>query len=189
MKKMYLAATLMMAAGLTLTGCQSAGTDVSTGESTEVSTEAQGSGSEETSKYLTMIPNYDNELGTFAKGPNGEDAVPATDIELSDEQYQAIKDMDLSLAMLWAGAGEWYNGMSEGAKAECDKMGIKIATTADAEFDPALQATQIETALSLQPDIILTLPVDPSSGTAAYMPAVEQGTKIVFADNSVNDYR
>ena len=110
MKKMYLAATLMMAAGLTLTGCQSAGTDVSTGESTEVSTEAQGSGSEETSKYLTMIPNYDNELGTFAKGPNGEDAVPATDIELSDEQYQAIKDMDLSLAMLWAGAGEWYNG-------------------------------------------------------------------------------
>ena len=42
MKKMYLAATLMMAAGLTLTGCQSAGTDVSTGESTEVSTEAQG---------------------------------------------------------------------------------------------------------------------------------------------------
>lgn len=188
MKKMYLAATLMMAAGLTLTGCQSAGTDVSTGESTEVSTEAQGSGSKETSKYLTMIPNYDNEFGTFAKGPNGEDAVPATDIELSDEQYQAIKDMDLSLAMLWAGAGEWYNGMSEGAKAECDKMGIKIATTADAEFDPALQATQIETALSLQPDIILTLPVDPSSGTAAYMPAVEQGTKIVFADNSVNDY-
>lgn len=143
---------------------------------------------DENEKYLTMIPNYDNEVGTFAQGPNGEEAVPAEDVELTEEQYAAAKEMNLTLAMLWAGAGEWYNGMSDGAKSECEKMGIEIVTTADAEFDPALQATQIETALSLSPDIILTLPVDPTSGTAAYQPAVDAGTKIVFADNSVNDY-
>ena len=178
MKKMYLAATLMMAAGLTLTGCQSAGTDVSTGESTEVSTEAQGSGSKETSKYLTMIPNYDNEFGHLQKDPMEKMQSRQLTSNFQMNSIRQSKICDMSLAMLWACAGAWYNGMSEGAKAECDKMGIKIATTADAEFDPALQATQIETALSLQPDIILTLPVDPSSGTAAYMPAVEQGKRL-----------
>lgn len=139
-------------------------------------------------KFLTMIPNHDNEVGTYAAGPNGEAAVPAVDVELTEEQYAKAKEMGLSLAMLWAGAGEWYNGMSEGAKSECEKMGIEVVTTADAEFDPALQATQIETALALNPDIMLTLPVDPTSGTAAYRPAVDAGVKIVFADNSVNDY-
>ena len=142
----------------------------------------------EETEFLTMIPNYNNEIGTFAKGPNGEDAVPATEIEMSEEQYAAVKEKGLTMAMLWAGAGEWYNGLSDGAKSECEKMGIEIVTTADAEFDPALQATQIETALSLSPDIILTLPVDPVSGTTAYQPAVDQGIKLVFADNSVNDY-
>lgn len=139
-------------------------------------------------KFLTMIPNHDNEVGTYAAGPNGEAAVPAVDVQLTEEQYAKAKEMGLSLAMLWAGAGEWYNGMSEGAKSECEKMGIEVVTTADAEFDPALQATQIETALALNPDIMLTLPVDPTSGTAAYRPAVDAGVKIVFADNSVNDY-
>ena len=41
----------------------------------------------EESEFLTMIPNYNNEIGTFAKGPNGEDAVPATEIEMTEEQY------------------------------------------------------------------------------------------------------
>ncbi len=145
-------------------------------------------GAQEESEFLTMIPNHDNAVGTFAEGPNGEAAVPAVDVELTEEQYKKASEMDLTLAMLWAGAGEWYNGMTDGAKSECEKMGIEIVTTADAEFDPAQQATQIETALSLNPDIMLTLPVDPVSGTTAYQPAVDAGVKIVFADNSVNDY-
>lgn len=140
------------------------------------------------SKFLTMIPNYDAELGDFAKGPNGEDAVPAKDIELTDEQYAAAKDMNLTLAMLWAGAGEWYNGMSDGARSECEKMGIEIVATTDAEFDPTLQATQIENALTLNPDIILTLPVDPVSGTQAFQPVVDKGITLVFSDNAVDNY-
>ena len=98
---------------------------------------------EETNPLLTTIPNYDNPVGTFAQGPNGEDAVPADDIELTDEQYEAIKEKGLKLAMLWAGAGEWYNGMTDGATAECEKMGIEIVTTADA---PSQAATQTQPA-------------------------------------------
>ena len=65
-------------------------------------------GAQEESEFLTMIPNHDNAVGTFAEGPNGEAAVPAVDVELTEEQYKKASEMDLTLAMLWAGAGEWY---------------------------------------------------------------------------------
>jgi len=181
MKKKVLAVLAIVLAGsMMLTACAASPSSASNSPST--------SGDEDNSSYLTMIPNNSNAEGTFAKGPNGENAVAANSIELTDEQYAAAKAMNLKLAMLWAGAGEWYNGLSAGAKSECEKLGINVVTTADAEFDPALQATQIETALALNPDIILTLPVDPTSGTAAYQPAVDKGVNIVFADNAVNEY-
>lgn len=150
---------------------------------------SSSSGGLSDNEVLSTIPNYDAEVGTFAKGPNGEDAVAASEIELTDEQYAAAKAMNLKLAMLWAGTSEWYNGMTDGALAECEKLGIEVLTVADAEFDPTLQATQIETTLSLKPDIILSLPVDPVSGTTAFKAVVDSGTTLVFADNSVNDYK
>lgn len=146
---------------------------------------------EETSsadEQLNKIPGYGNEQGEFAKGPNGEVAVSAGDITLTEEQYAQIKEKGLKAAMLWAGAGEWYNAMTDGAKAEFGKMGIEVVAISDAQFDPSKQATDIETSMALKPDIILSLPVDPVSGTRAYQPAVDAGTKIVFADNGVDGY-
>lgn len=179
--KKTLALILALCMAFALCACGQTATDGAATPAAEDSADAN-------SKYLTMIPNYDAEIGDFAKGPNGEDAVAAKDIELTEEQYEKASEMGLSLAMLWAGSGEWYNGMSSGVLSECEKMGIEVVATTDAEFDPTIQATQIENTLTLNPDIILTLPVDPVSGTTAYQPVVDKGIKLVFADNSVNDY-
>jgi len=124
----------------------------------------------------------------IAKGPNGETAVRSSEINLTDEEYENLKGGNFKAALLWAGAGEWYNALTDGAKEEFKKMGIEVVAVSDAQFDPSKQATDIETALALKPDIILTLPVDPVSGTRAFQPAVSQGVHIVFADNGVNDY-
>lgn len=69
-----------------------------------------------------------------------------------------------------------------------EELGIAVVATSDAQFDPAKQATDVETALALQPDIILTLPVDPVSAAQAFQPAVDQGVALVFADNGVDGY-
>lgn len=128
---------------------------------------------------------FDQEVAT---GPNGETAVRSSDITLTDEDYAKLKEGKYKAALLWAGAGEWYNALTDGAKAEFEKMGIQVVAVSDAQFDPAKQATDIETALALKPDVILSLPVDPVSGTRAYQPAVDKGVKIVFADNGVDGY-
>lgn len=175
-----------------LTGCgvnNSGSTDTEAGTRNTDSEMKQESGKGTGGNQLTMIPGYQNEGGEFAKGPNGETAVSADQIAMTDEQYKQIKEKGLKAAMLWAGSGEWYNAMTDGAKAEFAKMGIEVAAISEAQFDPSKQATDLETAMAVKPDIILTLPVDPVSGTRAYQPAVEAGVKIVFADNGVNNYK
>ena len=131
------------------------------------------------------MSRFDQEIAT---GPNGETAVRSSDIVLTDEDYAKMKEGKYKAALLWAGAGEWYNALTDGAKAEFEKMGVEVVAVSDAQFDPAKQATDIETALALKPDIILSLPVDPVSGTRAYQPAVDKEVKLVFADNGVEGY-
>lgn len=125
----------------------------------------------------------------FAKGPNGEEATAAKDVVLTEEEYAKLKAGNYKASMLWAGAGEWYNAMTEGAKAEFEKMGVEVVSTSDAQFDPAKQSTDIETTMALKPNIILSLPVDPVSAERAFKPAVDAGVTLVFADNGVNNYK
>jgi ribose transport system substrate-binding protein len=137
---------------------------------------------------LPVIPNSHLRSSEFASGPNGEIPVSASEVSLTTEQYAAVKGRNLTAALLWAGAGEWYNAMTEGAKDEFAKLGITVVAESDAEFDPAKQATHVETSMALKPSIIITLPVDPSSGARAFQPAVDAGVTLVFADNGVNGY-
>jgi ribose transport system substrate-binding protein len=116
-------------------------------------------------------------------GPNGEKPVPVTDLALTDDEVAKIKSGGHTAAMLWHTSSTFVSAVQSGAKAEFDRLGIGIATTADANFDAGTQANQIQTAMAKKPDVILSLPVDPTSAAAAYRPAVDAGTKLVFLSN------
>jgi ribose transport system substrate-binding protein len=122
-------------------------------------------------------------------GPNGEPSTPVEAIPTPTvEELQKIKDGGYRAALLWAGAGTWHNALGAGARDAFSELGIEIVAESEAAFDPARQATDVETAMASRPDIILTLPIDPVAGAEAFRPAVEAGTKLVFADNSVDGY-
>lgn len=132
--------------------------------------------------------NLDDLKQEYAKGPNGEEPTPMAKVVLSDADRAAIKEKGYKAALLWAGSGTWYNALTAGAKAEFDKMGIKVTSIADANFDPAKQATDAETAMAANPDIILTLAVDPVSANQAFRPVVDANKVLVFVDNGVTGY-
>jgi ribose transport system substrate-binding protein len=122
-------------------------------------------------------------------GPNGEPVTPVSEIEaLSPSEVADLKAGGYSAALLWAGAGEWYNALGAGATDVFEELGIEVVATADAQFDPAKQANDVESAMALDPDIILTLIVDPVSGAEAFRPAVDAGTALVLADNGAEGY-
>lgn len=174
-KKVFSFIAILIAAVLLVTAC---GTSNQASKNNESQPQADN-------KQDSVDSRFEEEM---AKGPNGETPTRSSDVILTDEEYAKLKEGKYKAALLWAGSGEWYNALTDGAKEEFEKMGIEIVAISDAQFDPSKQATDIETALALKPDIILTLPVDPVSGTRAFQPAVDQGVTIVFADNGVNDY-
>src|SRR4029450_1360399 len=67
-------------------------------------------------------------------GPNGEASTPADQVSLRDAEVAQAKDMGLTMALLWAGAGPWYNALTAGAQAEADRLGIEIVANAEANF-------------------------------------------------------
>ena len=120
--------------------------------------------------------------------PYGNAAVPASDVSLSDEEMAQIQEGNYTSAHLWAGAGEWYNAIDSGATDRAEELNIEVLARTDAEFDPAQQANDVGTVLALDPDIILTLIVDPVSGAQAFQPAVDQGVVLSLADNGAESY-
>lgn len=132
----------------------------------------------------------DLDLSEPETGPNGEPVTPVAQIAaLSDEEVQTIKDGGYTVALLWAGAGEWYNALGAGASDTFAELGIEVVATADAQFDPAKQANDVESAMALDPDIVLTLIVDPVSGAEAFKPVIDADKVLVLADNGAEGYR
>ncbi|HEY6057799.1 MAG TPA: substrate-binding domain-containing protein, partial [Candidatus Limnocylindrales bacterium] len=60
--------------------------------------------------------------------------------------------------------------------------------TASTDFDPAKEASAVETVMASKPDILITIPVDPTAGKQDYKPALDAGTTIVFYDNPVDGW-
>ncbi|WP_081991278.1 substrate-binding domain-containing protein [Inquilinus limosus] len=137
-------------------------------------------------------PFYDTpssfDLGKPETGPNGEPATPAGQIGLTPEEIAKVQAGHYSAALLWAGSGEWYNALSAGAEDKLKELGISVVARADAQFDPAKQTSDVETALALKPSAILTLIVDPVAGAEAFRRANAAGVKLVLADNGAQGF-
>jgi ribose transport system substrate-binding protein len=129
------------------------------------------------------------DLSQETQGPNGEPATSAEELgDLTPEQVDKVRQKNYKIALLQAGTSTWFNALADGMRAEADRLGMDIVLTTDSQFDPAKQAADVETAMAKDPDIILTLPVDPVSAAEAFQPAVDAGVKLVFVDNGIDGY-
>jgi ribose transport system substrate-binding protein len=124
------------------------------------------------------------ESQVLSTGPNGEEPESADAAELTDEQVERVQALGASAAVVMHYAGDdWSTSQIEGLRDEFGRLGIEVVSVTDADFDPAQQVSDIENALTQQPDVIVSLPTDPVATAGAYRAAVEAGTKLVFMDN------
>ncbi|WP_037154467.1 substrate-binding domain-containing protein [Rhizobium freirei] len=122
-------------------------------------------------------------------GPSGEAATPSATITLSDADLAALKGKNYKAALLWHTSSDFTNAVSAGAKDEFAKAGIQIVVQTDAGFDAAKQRSDIETALAAKPNVILALPLDPTTSAEAFRQAVTDGSKLVFLSNLPTGYK
>jgi ribose transport system substrate-binding protein len=150
---------------------------------------SSGSGSNTSSASVpddTVIDKYGTIEGTV--GPNGEKPTKATDLTLTDAEVQKLRSGNHRVAILWHELSAWSQAIQDGMMDEFDKLNVTVVATADAKFDAATQANQIESAVAKKPEVILGQAVDPATAGAAYQPAVDAGIKLIFADQAPDGY-
>ncbi|MCB1445976.1 MAG: substrate-binding domain-containing protein [Rhizobiaceae bacterium] len=122
-------------------------------------------------------------------GPQGEKATPSAEVTLSDADIAALKDKGYKAALLWHTSSDFTNAVTAGAKDEFARAGVNVVVETDAGFDAAKQRSDIETALAAKPNVILALPLDPTTSAEAFRQAVADGSKLVFLSNLPTGYK
>lgn len=121
---------------------------------------------------------------TLSKGPGGEDPVAASTVQLTDEEVARINEMNARAAIVMHyGGNDWSQAQIAGLNDEFERLGIEVIAVTDAGFNASKQVSDIETIMAQRPDIIVSIPTDPSATAGAYRAAAEAGVKLVFMDN------
>ena len=128
-------------------------------------------------------------LAAQTTGPSGETATPSASVTVDDAQKAELAGKGLKAALLWHEQSDFVNAVTAGATDEFTRLGIEVVATTSAGFDSAKQLTDVETALALSPNIILSLPLDPVASAAAFDKAQAAGVKLVFLSNLPQGYK
>ncbi|HLF42727.1 MAG TPA: substrate-binding domain-containing protein [Acidimicrobiia bacterium] len=124
----------------------------------------------------------------LSTGPNGETPVGASTLELTEDELTQVAGMGATAAIVMHyGGNDWSQAQIDGLESRFAELGIEVIAVTDANFEPDTQVADIETVLAQSPDIIVSIPTDPTATANAYKQAAEQGVQIVFMDNVAND--
>ncbi len=82
------------------------------------------------------------------------------------------------------GGNDWATAQIAGLQSEFANLGIEVVAVTDADFKPDKQVSDLETVMSKNPDIIVSIPTDPVATSATYKKVSDAGIKLVFMDNT-----
>src|SRR5262249_905092 len=113
-------------------------------------------------------------------GPHGESATPTSALTLTPAEIARMRAARYTVALVWHESSDFTTAVTAGARAVFDRLGMKIVSESDADFDEAKQKSDIETAMARRPSAMLALPVDPEILAPAFQAVSRQGTKLVL---------
>lgn len=113
-------------------------------------------------------------------GPNGEKPGKLAELVLTEDEKTKVKAGRHTAAFVWHTSSEFVSAVERGAREQFKDLGINVVASTQASFDAATQANNLQTVLALNPDIIVTIAVDPVSAEATFKPAVDKGVKLVI---------
>lgn len=180
-KAILIVLSLYFILSFALVGCGSSSQKSSTQSQLSKSATAQV----DTAKSTDNNATSDGQV--LSTGPHGEKATLATTLKLTDEEIAKVKSGNYTAAIVLHYAGnDWSTAQVQGLKDTFAKLGIKVVAVTDANFKAEKQVSDIENVLALDPNIIVSIPVDPVSTAAEYKKAANKGIKLVFMDNVPN---
>ncbi len=102
---------------------------------------------------------------------------------VSDDRVASVNAAGYAAALLWHDQSDFVNAVTAGASDEFERLVIEIVAVTSAGFDAAKQRSDVETAMARNPNIILSLPLDPVTSAAAFQEAKESSVALAFLSN------
>jgi ribose transport system substrate-binding protein len=131
------------------------------------------------------IPPIIVEAGpVLARGPHGEVAFPAAELHLSDAEIERVRAGNYTAAIAFHYSGDdWSRAQLAGLSNTFAMLGIELLGVTNAGFSAEQQVSDVETLMALNPNIIVSIPVDPIATADVFMRAANAGVHLVFMDN------
>jgi len=127
------------------------------------------------------------------RGPFGEKAVMPEELALTPAEVERLKKENYKVAISFHYSGtEWTRLHEMAIRDTLGKYGVRVIAVMNANFDPALQVTQLDAIRLQKPDAIISVPADENI-TAGKFKDISKVTKLILIGNvpqgfSVNDY-
>jgi len=118
-------------------------------------------------------------------GPNGEEPVGVDVLEglLTDEDKQQLKDGNFTAATCFHfTANDWSQLQLLGIKATLEEYGVELIAVTDGELKIEKQISDYETVIEMDPDLIITIPLDNDATAPVLRTAVDRGINLSFID-------
>lgn len=120
----------------------------------------------------------------IGRGPFGEKAASPETLILSESETNIIKNRNLTAVISFHYQGKsWMELIQKGIKEIFDNLNISIIAITDAHFDYKLQCKQLDSLLTLDPDIIIAFPTDNSKTKEAFTRIAASRAKLVLISN------
>jgi ribose transport system substrate-binding protein len=115
--------------------------------------------------------------------PLGNSSVEAGTISLSPAEIQKVKDGGYTAAVSWAGTGTWYEAADRGINAALGELGIQRVASAQANYETAREAGNVEDIMTRDPDVVIASPVDPGASGEWFKEVAAAGKTLILTDN------
>lgn len=201
MKKKLIALLLCLALFATLVACAGK----TTTEPTQNSQPAQDSTTHDrrndSGQYHHEQPQENTDAASYEQidfhndkvwgdvGPDGSVPGGLDDVMLTDEEIQQVKDGNFRVAICYHQLDNQVNQSKLQATLDVFKeLNIEVVCTTDAQSDANKEVNDLETALALKPDLLLSMPYDVEVTKAAYQQYMDAGIPVVFMENASKDF-
>lgn len=135
----------------------------------------------------TIVPcrlNVRNSTQCISRGPLGEKAESPEILQLSLAEIEQIKSGSYTAAISFHYSGiAWARLHEKGIKDVFSELGVKVLAVMDAHFDAELQIKQHASILTMNPDVLISIPADEILTAQSYRDVTNAGTRLVLIDN------
>lgn len=133
--------------------------------------------------------DYNNSVVFGDVGPDGSIPGGLKDVELTEEEKEQVRAGNYTVAVCYHQLDNQVNRSKLAACQEVlEDLNIKVVCVTDAQSNATKEVNDLETALALNPDVLISMPYDVEVTKAAYQQYIDAGIPIVFMENASKDF-